>query len=145
MSNVEKDILSEFEQLVQDDIRSELLEEERYALLEEDPREWHDVLLSIIKRIDVQLSNSKAERARIRKEYDILLSKKLEWRTSALGFRALAEKRLIEAKKILNTQDQPIEVVKLQIAIRNHRNAVENDLPSAEAEQADQDLWSSVN
>ena len=144
-NNSDKDNLSDFEQLVQDDIRSQVTDTERSILLDENPEEWYGILISIIRRIDVQLSNAKAERARIRKDYDELVTKKLEWRASALGFRVLAEKRLAEAKGILNRQEEPIEIIKLQAAIRTHRKAVESDLPSVEAELVDQALWSTVN
>ena len=139
-----EEVLSEFEQLVQDDIRSQLSDEDRYALIEENPQEWYQTLQGIIRRIDAQLSNHKAERARIRRNYDDILAKKLEWRSSAIGFRTLAEKRLAEAKRILDEQEEPLEIVRLQDAIKHHRRAVESDLPSIEAERVDQELWSTV-
>ena len=139
------DILSDFEQLVQDDIRNQLPEEDGYILRsEENVYEWYEVLLGVIKKIDVQLSNDKAERARIRKEYDDRVAKKMEWRASALGFRALAEKRLHEAKSILSKKQEPVEIIKLQTAIRTHRETVEGDNPPVDAEKADQELWSIV-
>lgn len=139
-----EEVLTEFEQLVQDDIRSQLSDNDRYALIEENPEAWYDALQGIVRRIDAQLSSHKAERARIRRNYDDILAKKLEWRSSAIGFRALAEKRLSEARRVLGEQDEPLEIVKLQDAIRHHRQAVESDLPSVEAERVDHELWSIV-
>jgi len=146
MSNPQKAALSEFEELVQADIRNEASDEESQELRDpENAQEWHDEILGIIRRIDVQLSNSHAERLKLRRDYDDAVARKLEWRASALGFRALAEKRLAEAKELLRQGE--IEIIKLgqyEEAIRIHHEAVRGDQPAAAAEQADQQLWSTV-
>ncbi len=146
MSNTQKEQLTEFEELVQADIRNEATDEEAEILRDpENAQEWYNVLLGIIRRIDVQMTNAKAERLRMREEYDRAVARKQEWRASALGFRALAEKKLAEAKAVLG--EDRIEIIRLNTledAIKHHREVVEGDQPEAIAQQADQNLWATI-
>lgn len=145
--NKQKEQLTEFEELVQADMRNEATDAEHDEL--RDPvnaQDWHDELLAIIRRVDVQLSNYKAEMCKLRRDYDAEVARKKEWRGSALGFRALAEKRLAEVKQTLREKEQ-IEIFKvrdLEGAIKHHRSVVEGDVPQAAAETADKALWAKI-
>lgn len=142
---------SPFVKLVQADIRNEVDAADAVSLRDpENLQAWHDELVGTIQKIDVQMSNSKAERAQKRKEYDEYVARTQAWRSSALGFRSLADKRLMEVKELMrNASDDRVEVIHLKTAIEQHRKAVAEGgtegSTAVEPEEADRILWAAVN
>lgn len=155
----------EFDEIVNQDVRG-ILDEETSVQLREplNLERWHDMLLTLKRRVEVQLAANRGEQAAKQAEYLSLgsqgkvlwlryKSQNERWRQGAIRFKNGVEDKLSEAKRtrsvsrsenfpsiLIRERDGAIQqVMTLRNAIIQHRIATVNE--EGDQEELDSHLW----
>lgn len=163
-SNISELPVSEFQDLVNRDVRGELAPSVSSQLREpQNLNLWHDTLLKLKRTVEAQLTSNRADLIAKQAELATKGSKGTaewlavkasaeRWRQGAIRFKNGVEERLAEAKRIRNqvieesftsslVKDRDramVEAAKLRSAILEHKEAVLSD---KDDEATDDRLW----